>query len=386
MKRSTERFLTTHTGSLPRPADLVDLMYRREEGEAVPRSVVDARVRSAVADAAARQNDTGVDVINDGEQGKIAYSVYVKDRLSGFDGEDTSEVRAFDDDFPEYWSRKEFTEATIVRSAIKRPVCTGPIGWKDRRAVQRDIDNLEAALNGLGPEEAFMTAASPGVVAGFLKDRYYGCHEAYVYALADALKEEYDAIYGAGFLLQLDCPDLTMSGWRRRQQAGLSAQEFIKRAELHVEALNHAVRDIPPDRMRLHLCWGNYEGPHHLDTPLKDIIGIAFKARPAALSFESANPRHGHEWKLFKDVRLPEGKLLIPGVLDSTTNFIEHPELVQQRVAQYAGLVGRENVIAGTDCGFSHFATTTPRVDPRIAWAKLASMVEGARLASEELW
>ena len=386
MKRSIERILTTHTGSLPRPADLVDLMYRREEGEAVPQPVVDARVRSAVAEAVVKQNDAGVDVINDGEQGKIAYSVYVKDRLSGFEGEDSSEVTAFDDDFPEYWTRREFTEATIVRSAIKRPVCTGPIGWKDRQAVQRDIHNLKAALNGLEPEEAFMTAASPGVVAGFLKDRYYVSHEAYVYALADALKEEYDAICRAGFLLQLDCPDLTMSGWRRRQQAGLSAQEFIKRAELHVEALNHAVRDIPPDRMRLHLCWGNYEGPHHLDTPLKDIIGIAFKARPAALSFESANPRHGHEWRLFKDVRLPEGKLLIPGVLDSTTNFIEHPELVQQRVAQYAGLVGRENVIAGTDCGFSHFATTTPRVDPRIAWAKLASMVEGARLASEELW
>ena len=231
MKRSIERILTTHTGSLPRPADLVDLMYRREEGEAVPQSVVDARVRSAVAEAVAKQNDAGVDVMNDGEQGKIAYSVYVKDCLSGFEGEDSSEVTAFDDDFPEYWTRREFTEATIVRSAIKRPVCTGPIGWKDRQAVQRDIHNLKAALNGLEPEEAFMTAASPGVVAGFLKDRYYGSHEAYVYALADALKDEYDAICRAGFLLQLDCPDLTMSGWRRRQQAGLSAQEFIKRAE-----------------------------------------------------------------------------------------------------------------------------------------------------------
>ena len=386
MKRSTDRILTTHTGSLPRPADLVDLMYRREEGEAVPQSAVDARVRSAVSEVVTRQNDTGVDVINDGEQGKIAYSVYVKDRLSGFEGEDTSEVPGFDDDFPEYWSRREFTEATIVRSAIKRPVCTGPVGWKDRQAVQRDIDNLRAALNGLEPEEAFMTAASPGVVAGLLKDRYYNSHEAYLYALADALKEEYDAIHRAGLLLQIDCPDLTMSGWRRQQRAGLGAQDFIRRAELHVEALNQAVRDIPPDRMRLHLCWGNYEGPHHLDTPLKEIIGVAFKARPAGLSFEGANPRHGHEWKLFEEVRLPEGKVLIPGVLDSTTNFIEHPELVQQRVVQYAGLVGRENVIAGTDCGFSHFATTTPRVDPRIAWAKLESMVDGARLASEELW
>ena len=386
MKRSTERILTTHTGSLPRPADLVDMLRRREEGQAVHQSAVDARVHAAVAEVVAKQCDAGVDVINDGEQGKVAYSVYVKDRLSGFEGEDSDQVPALDDDFPEYSTRREYTEATIVRSSIKRPACTGPIGWKDRQAVQRDVDNLKAALNGFDPEEVFMTAASPGVVANFLQDRYYGSEEAYVYALADALKEEYDAIFRAGFLLQLDCPDLTMSSWRRPWHAGLSPREFTKMAELHVEALNHALREIPPDRMRLHLCWGNHEGPHHLDTPLKDIIGIAFKARPCALSFEGANPRHGHEWQLFKDVRLPEGKLLIPGVLDSTTNFIEHPELVQQRIVQYAGLVGRENVIAGTDCGFAHFATSTPRVDPRIAWAKLEAMAEGARLASQELW
>ena len=386
MKRSTERILTTHTGSLPRPANLVDMLRRRDEGQALDQSAVDARVRAAVREAVAKQSDAGVDVINDGEQGKVAYSVYVKDRLSGFEGEESAQVPALDDDFPEYSKRLQQGEALILHSSIKRPVCTGPIGWKDRQAVQRDIDNLKLALNGLEPEEVFMTAASPGVVAGFLRNRYYGSEEAYLYALADALKEEYDAIFRAGFLLQVDCPDLTMSGLRRRRNAGLSPREFIKKAELHVEALNHALRDIPPDRMRLHLCWGNYEGPHHLDTPLKDIIGIAFKARPCAVSFEAANPRHGHEWKLFKDVRLPEGKLLIPGVPDSTTNFIEHPELVQQRIVQYARLVGRENVIAGADCGFAHFATSTPRVDPRIAWAKLEAMAEGARLASDELW
>ena len=305
MKRSTERILTTHTGSLPRPADLVDMLRRRDEGQALDQSAVDTRVRAAVREAVAKQSDAGVDVINNGERGKVAYSVYVKGRLSGFEGEESAEVPALDDDFPEYSKRLQQAGALILHSSIKRPVCTGPIGWKDRQAVQRDIDNLKAALNGFEPEEVFMTAASPGVVAGFLRDRYYGGEEAYLYALADAPKEEYDAIFRAGFILQVDCPDLTMSGLRRRRNAGLSPREFIKKAELHVEALNHALGDIPPDRMRLHLCWGNYEGPHHLDTPLKDIIGIAFKARPCAVSFEAANPRHGHEWKLFKDVRLP---------------------------------------------------------------------------------
>ena len=227
-----------------------------------------------------------------------------------------------------------------------------------------------------------MTAASPGLVAQFFRDHYYGSEETYIYALADAMKYEYDAIFRSGFVLQVDCPDLTMSGWSRLQY---SPNELNQIRELHVEALNHALRDIPPDWLRLHLCWGNYEGPHHLDTPLVDIIEIVFKARPSAISFEAANPRHGHEWKLFENIKLPEGKLIIPGVLDSTTNFIEHPELVQQRIVQYARLVGRENGIAGTDCGFAHFATTSPKVDPRIAWAKLRAMTEGARLASLEV-
>ncbi len=386
MKCSTERILTTHTGSLPRPKELVDILRRRDEGKEIYQSEVDARVRAAVAEVVAKQHDAGMDVINDGEQGKVAYSVYVKDRLCGFEDEESGSVPTLDEDFPEYSKRLQQAEAIILHSSIKRPDCTGPIGWKNRLSVQGDIDNLKAAYRDQDPEEVFMTAASPGVVAGFLKDRYYGSEEAYVYALADTLKEEYYAIFHAGFLLQVDCPDLTMSGLKRRRVAGFSTQEFIEKAELHVEALNYALRDIPPDRMRMHLCWGNYEGPHHLDTPLKDVIGIAFKARPSGLSFEAANPRHGHEWKLFEEVSLPEGKLLIPGVLDSTTNFIEHPELVQQRIVRYAGLVGREKVIAGTDCGFAHFATLTPRVDPRIAWAKLEAMVEGARLASKELW
>jgi 5-methyltetrahydropteroyltriglutamate--homocysteine methyltransferase len=234
-------------------------------------------------------------------------------------------------------------------------------------------------LQGTHPAEAFMTAASPGVIARFLENQYYPTHEAYLFALADAMKVEYDTIYQAGFLLQLDCPDLTGN----RQIRG--AEKGAGYLALHIEALNHAVRDIPADRMRLHVCWGNYEGPHHRDIPLQDIIHTVLQARPAGLSFEAANPRHEHEWKVFEEAILPGGKVLLPGVLDSTTNFIEHPELVAQRITRFASVVGRENVIASTDCGFATFAGFHT-VDPRIAWAKLGAMVEGAQIASQELW
>jgi 5-methyltetrahydropteroyltriglutamate--homocysteine methyltransferase len=267
---------------------------------------------------------------------------------------------------------------------VRRPACVGPVAWKDWNAVQRDIDRLKEAVESSAPVEVFMTAASPGVVPIFMEDRYYGSEEAYVYALADVLKREYDAIHHAGFVLQLDCPDLATG--RNNKYAGMTDREFLKVVELHVEALNHAVRDIPSDRMRLHVCWGNRAGPHHRDVPLRDIVGALLKARPAGLSIEGANPRHEHEWKVFQEVKLPEGKVLIPGVLDSTTNFIEHPEVVEQRIVRYAEVVGRENVIAGTDCGFGTMATLTPQVDPQIAWAKLRSMAEGARLATAVLW
>ena len=378
MKRSTERILTTHTGSLPRPDDLVEMLRQKEEAQAVDQAEFDAHVRAAVGDVVARQVDAGVDVLNDGEQGKPSFSLYIKDRLTGFEGQSFTNVSGESRDFPEYTARR------YAATSMKRPACTGPITWKDRRAVQNDIESFKAALQEVKPEEVFMTAASPGIVAQSLKDDYYGSEEAYVYALAEVLKEEYDAIHRAGFLLQVDCPDLAMD--RHIRFADRPVEDFRKNAELHVEALGYALRDIPPDRLRLHLCWGNNEGPHHLDVPLIDIIDIALKARPAALSFEGANPRHEHEWKVFQQVRLPEGKALIPGVLDSTTNFIEHPELVAQRIVPYARLVGRENVIAGTDCGFATFFTPSPVVDPRIAWAKLQAMAEGARLASEELW
>jgi 5-methyltetrahydropteroyltriglutamate--homocysteine methyltransferase len=379
MKRSTNQILTTHTGSLPRPADLVDMVLRKEKKQPVDEKVFVARVRSAVAEVVQKQAEVGLAVINDGEQGKPGYAIYMKDRLTGFGGETiTASVPGEAKDFPEFTARR------ARRTDPKRPACIGPIAWKDRDAVRLEIENLRAAAKAVKAEEIFMTAASPGVVPTFMKDEYYGSEEKYIYALADALKEEYDAIHRAGFVLQVDCPDLGSS--RHNRFAHLSTKEFEKIAELHVEALNHALRDIPADRVRLHMCWGNYEGPHHLDIPLAEIIEIAVKAKVGALSFEGANPRHEHEWVVFEDFRVPDGLVIIPGVIDSTTNFVEHPELVAQRIVRYAELVGRENVIAGTDCGFGTFVRAEPAIDPRIAWAKLASLAQGAAIASRKLW
>ena len=382
MRRSTDRILTTHTGSLPRPPALAGQLRARERGERVEPSALGSLVSNSVAEVVARQCSAGVDIVNDGEQSKVAYAIYVKDRLSGFEDR-PSPPSAFVDDFPEYRERLAREGRTMVSSDISLPVCVGPVTYAELAPLDRDLENLQQALIGASPEEVFMTAASPGLIAHFCRNEHYATEEAYLAALADAMKAEYDAIHRAGLILQVDCPDLTMSGWDR---LGYSKDDLNQKRALHVEALNHALRDIPADQLRMHLCWGNYEGPHHLDTPLEQIIQFAFEARPSALSFEAANPRHGHEWKLFEQVELPDGKRLIPGVLDSTTNFIEHPQLVRERIVRFAGLVGRENVIAGTDCGFSHFATTDPKVDPRIAWAKLEAMAEGARLASEDLW
>ena len=380
MKQSTERILTTHTGSLPRPDDLVTQLYAKEQGKEYDPTTFAVRVRTATVEIVRQQLACGVDVVNDGEAGKVGYSTYVKDRLTGFDG--TTSPLAIADlvDFPTYSER--LFRGTPIETML-RPACTGPIACKDREAVQRDIENLKAALQEGAPEEAFLSAASPGVISLFLKNEYYPNHETYLVALAEAMKEEYNAIHQAGFLLQVDCPDLAMG--RHIQFADASLEEFRRKAELHVEALNHALADIPPDRIRLHLCWGNYEGPHHRDVPLRDIIDIVVKARPAAISFEAANPPHAHEWRVFQEFTLPAGKVLIPGVLDSTTNYIEHPELVAERLCRFAEVVGRENVIAGTDCGFATFAGFNT-VDPNITWAKFHAMAEGARLASQRLW
>jgi 5-methyltetrahydropteroyltriglutamate--homocysteine methyltransferase len=380
MKRSADRILTTHTGSLPRPADLIRMMFAREDGVPVDGPALAARVRSAVAEVVRKQTDAGVAVVNDGELSKPSYATYIKDRLSGFGG--TSQALQYRDlvDFPEM-AKRVFGDPGRARR--KTPACTGPIGLRDRAAAQADVDNLRAALGSADVADAFMSAASPGVISLFFRDDHYRNHEAYLFAIADAMRHEYETVARAGFILQLDCPDLAMG--RHIQFADLSLEEFRTMARLHLAALDHAVAKIPPEQLRIHLCWGNYEGPHHYDVPLADILDLVFAARPQGVSFEAANPRHAHEWRVFERIKLPANKVIIPGVLDSTTNFIEHPELVAERIGRYARLVGRENVIAGTDCGFGTWVGQAA-VDPDIVWAKLASLAEGARLATKELW
>jgi len=380
MRRSSERFLTTHTGSLPRPDELIQTMFAKEEGIPIDSAGLASRVRSAVGEVVGKQAAAGVDVVSDGEMSKPSYATYIKDRLNGFGGE--SHTLAYQDlvDFPAL-ARKVFGDPGRARR--KMPACDGPITVRDAQAAQVDADNLSQAVDERGPVEAFLSAASPGVVALFFQNHHYASYEEYVFAIAEAMRQEYETVAAAGLLLQVDCPDLAMG--RHIQFADLSLEEFRKKAHLHVEALNHAVANIAPERMRLHLCWGNYEGPHHYDVRLADIVDIVFEARPSGLSFEAANPRHAHEWTLFRDVALPDGKVLIPGVVESKSNFIEHPELVAQRIGHYASLVGRENVIAGSDCGYGTWVGQAA-VDPDIVWAKFASMAEGARLASSEYW
>jgi 5-methyltetrahydropteroyltriglutamate--homocysteine methyltransferase len=380
VQRSAGRFLTTHTGSLPRPDDLVRAMFAREEGVPVDPAGLAARVRAAVADVVRRQAEAGLDVIGDGEQSKPSYATYVKDRLAGFGG--TSQPLQYRDlvDFPEL-AKRVFGDPGRARR--RTPACTGPIGVRDPRAAETDAANLRAALAAVRVEEAFLTAASPGVIALFFRNDHYPSREAYLAAIADAMRPEYEAVVRAGFLLQVDCPDLAMG--RHIQFADLGLEEFRRMARLNVEALDHALARVPPERVRMHVCWGNYEGPHHHDVPLQDIIDIVLAARPSGVSFEAANPRHAHEWRVFERLRLPEGKILIPGVLESKTNYIEHPELVAQRIGRYARLVGPENVIAGTDCGYGTWVGQAA-VDPGVVWAKLRSLAEGARLASREFW
>jgi 5-methyltetrahydropteroyltriglutamate--homocysteine methyltransferase len=380
MKRSTERFLTTHTGSLPRPEDLIRMMYAKEEGVPVDASALDARIASAVEEVVRKQADAGVDVVNDGEMSKPSYATYVKDRLNGFGG--TGNTFVYQDlvDFPNL-AKRVFGDPG--RSRRKTPACNAPISVRDPRAARVDVDHLKSAVAKVRAQEAFMSAASPGVVSLFFRNDHYPSQEKYLFAIAEAMRQEYETIAGAGVVLQIDCPDLAMG--RHIQYASLGLEAFRQKIRLHIEALNHALANIPPDRLRMHLCWGNYEGPHHCDVPLADIVDIVFLARPSAISFEAANPRHAHEWTVFERVKLPEGKVLIPGVLESKTNFIEHPELIAQRIGRYARLVGRENVIAGSDCGYGTWVGQAA-VDPDIVWAKMAAMAEGARLASKQFF
>ena len=373
------RILTTHTGSLPRPKDLLGLLQDREEGRLSDEATLHARTRSAVFDVVGKQIDAGLSVVNDGEQGRADYTVYVKDRLTGFSGESLPWPNPDATEFPE-WTEMARQFAPPFQ---KRPACTGPVTWKDWPAVERDIQNLREAAAAAGAEQVFMTSPSPGQIGRFLQNKFYATDEEYLYTLAEVMKREYLAIVEAGLILQVDCPDLALG--RHTQFAHFSLEEFRRVAAMHVEVLNHAVAEIPPDRMRMHICWASTGGPHHRDLPLRDIADVVLKARPAAFVIAGANPRHEHEWKVWKDVELPEGKTLVAGVIDSTTNFIEHPELVAERIVRYASVVGRENLMAGVDCGFGTFAGRV-QVDTNIVWHKLRSLVEGADLASRELW
>lgn len=379
MQRSTSHILTTHTGSLPRSTALQELLRQREERQAYDLETMAVGARAGVEEVVQRQINIGLDVINDGEQGRSQYAAYVKERLTGFEGERIirARPRLGESDFPNYAGTHQSS------TNLPQPSCTGPVAWKNFDAVLQDIATLQAAVGDQHVEEVFMTAASPGVIANFLPNEYYPSEEAYLYALAGVMQAEYRAIVNAGFLLQIDCPDLAMT--RVTQFSHISTDAFVEVAGRHIDVLNMALSGLPPERMRLHLCWGNYEGPHHHDVPLEKLLPHVLRAIPVGLSFEGANPRHAHEWKVWQDVQLPDEKVLIPGVLDSTTNFIEHPELVAQRIERYASVVGRERVIAGTDCGFGTSAWGR-KVHGDIAWAKLQAMVEGAQLASERLW
>jgi 5-methyltetrahydropteroyltriglutamate--homocysteine methyltransferase len=380
MRRSNERFLTTHTGSLPRPDDLVRMMYAKEEGVPVERDALASRIAAAVEDVVRKQADAGIDVVNDGEMSKPSYATYIKDRLAGFGGAGNTFVYQDLVDFPNL-AKRVFGDPG--RSRRKTPACNAAITVRDRDAPRIDVEHLKAGFAKVTAQEMFLTAASPGVIALFFRNEHYPTEEAYIFAIAEAMRNEYETIASSGLVLQIDCPDLGMG--RHIQYASLSLPEWRKKAELHVEALNHAVANIPADRLRMHLCWGNYEGPHHCDVALGDVIDIVFKAKPSAIALEAANPRHAHEWAVFEKVKLPDGKILIPGVIESKSNFIEHPELIAQRIGRYAKLVGRENVMAGSDCGFGTWVGQAA-VDPDVVWAKMAAMAEGARIASREFW
>jgi 5-methyltetrahydropteroyltriglutamate--homocysteine methyltransferase len=380
MKLSTDRILTTHVGSLPRGADVVDFLYKKENGEDYDRAAYAATMRAGVDEVVAKQRTTGIDVVSDGETSKVGYATYIKDRLSGFAGHYPRPPHL---DLAPYPELREALTRMIGKQTFKRAACVGPIELVDRDAVHTEIANLRAAVTAHGAVEAFMNAASPGVISAFQSNRHYPTHEAYVDAIVAAMKPEYDAIVAGGFVLQLDCPDLAMARHTGFQE--LSEAEFLKRAEYQVEALNHAVRDIPAERMRMHVCWGNYEGPHDCDIALDRILDIVLKAKPAGILFEAANPRHRHEWAVWRDAKLPDDKVLIPGCIMSTSNYVEHPELIAEQLCQYADIVGRERVIAGTDCGFGTFAGLS-RVDPGVAYKKLRALVEGAALASARLW
>jgi len=393
MKISTDRILTTHVGSLPRPPELLAILEAREAGREFDQAAFDECLSASVDEVVKKQVAAGIDVVCDGELGKISYTFYVRHRLSGItafrggDNDQPPQTAAHRDllDHPDYAQRlAQARGGTSWFSREAVPCCTGPVAYRNRLPLETDLKNLTAACAEARPVEAFLNAASPGVLTKFVPDRYYQDEDAYVDALANALREEYEAITRAGLILQIDAPDLGSA--RHNQYQHLSDEEFLRIAERNIAALNAATANIPPETMRIHLCWGNYEGPHTHDIPLANILDVAMKARPAGLSFEAANPRHAHEWEDLRGAKIPDDKILIPGVIDSTTNFVEHPRLITQRICHYADIVGRERVIAGADCGFATFAFVNNAVAPSVVWAKFAALAEGARIATSRLW
>ena len=385
MKTSTDRILTTHTGSLPRPKPLIDLILGRERGESIDAASFEAATAKAVDEIVAQQVAAGIDVVSDGEMSKPSYTTYIRHRVAGIEPDPRAAEKGRDIMIGrDLLAHPDFGANRRNFSASPFPGCVGPLKYKDRSALDRDLAHLKAAAAKSKPTDVFMTAPSPGILTRFIINLHYPTEDAYVAALADMMKTEYRAIVEAGFVLQIDAPDL--GSCRNNQYRHLSDDEFRKIAARNIEALNAATEGLPGDRMRLHICWGNYEGPHSYDLPLLKIIDLAFKARPQAISIEAANPRHDHEWEDLKEIDIPDDKILIPGVIDSTTNFIEHPRLVAQRIGRYADIVGRERVIAGVDCGFGTAVRSDPVVADSIVWAKLRALSEGAVIASQRLW
>lgn len=391
MKHSAERILTSHVGSLPRPQDLLDMLEARESGAGTDAAAVEARIREAIDDVVARQLSAGLDIVNDGENSKTSYTLYVQDRLDGVgpvppNAERPRTAQHADlmehPDLVEMMSRRYMGLSWFDRA--RPPACIGPVRYGDRAPLERDLANLRASCRRFGVEEAFMNAASPGVLTKFVPNMHYPDEDAYIADLADALSVEYEAIVEAGFILQIDAPDFGSA--RHNQYQDLDDAAFLRIAARNVEAVNHATRNIDPQRMRMHVCWGNYEGPHTHDIPLAKLHAVIMRARPAGLLIEGANPAHAHEWEDLRSLGFPDDKILLPGVIDSTTNFVENPRLVAQRILQWADAVGRERVIASTDCGFATFAGPNNPVAPTVVWEKLAALAQGARLASERLW
>jgi 5-methyltetrahydropteroyltriglutamate--homocysteine methyltransferase len=380
MHRSTDRILTTHVGSLPRSQAVTDVVFARERDEARDVVADAAVIRSAVADVVRQQVATGIDVVSDGEMSKISYATYIAKRFSGFAGDTPREPGQDLVEFPGLLTKLAERGST---AKYRRPRCVAEVRVADTEPLRTDVQNLKAAAALARPVETFMNAASPGVIALFQPNDYYRTQDDYLAALAEALRTEYEAIAAAGIILQIDAPDLAMG--RHTMYRDRSVEEFEKLAARHIEVLNHALRNVPASQVRMHVCWGNYEGPHHHDVPMERLLPIVLKAKVQGLLFEGANPRHAHEWTVFRDAKLPDDKILIPGVLATTTNYIEHPLLVAERIERYANIVGRDRVMAGTDCGFGTFAGFGP-VEPAIAYLKLAAMVEGARIATKRLW